>query len=111
MQQEMEEECKEESRRHAGQVVEEVHIGKYNQNKSVAAASDSVELVAPRSTKSGPVNLHPIKLEEQIVTEFYCFLKTKKGKFKKHFMAIGEESISFFRRHGETESRQVHSLK
>ena len=43
--------------------------------------------------------------------EFYCYLKTKRGKFKKHFMMIDEDNnIAFFRRCTDTDSRQRHPL-
>jgi len=52
-------------------------------------------LPVPRSLKSGPINLNLKDMSP--ITEFYCYLKTKKGKFKRHHMAISAKSVQFFR--------------
>ena len=55
--------------------------------------------------------MHLDQYQKQI-HEFYCYLKTKKGRFKKHYMSVDNEQVlvSFYRKSTDTQPRQQHDL-
>lgn len=94
----------------------EVHNKKNSGKMESDAGSHKVDAtrdalaIGARSFLSGPMAISRPENVRNPLSEFYCFLKTKRGQFKKHYMQICDNNILFYRRLTDTESRQAHPL-